>query len=423
LTLSITILILLLLLQGGISLAGGVQFVRYVRKSLSSPGSSHTPPAAIIAPVKGLDAGIADNIGRLFAQNYPGYEIIFVIAEPRDPARAVIEQAIAVNPGRQARLIIAGSRSGRSQKVNNLLHGVAAADPRSDVLVFVDSDAQVSPDWLSALVDPLGDADVGASTGYRWYLPVTSGFWSELVSAWNGSIATTLGDHGRNFVWGGSAAITRDTFERIRVADNWERALSDDYALTAAVRQAGLRIVFVPRCLLVTREDFGLKSALEFTRRQVTITRVYKPAAWWTGLISHTLFAAGFFGGIGWAMYEALIRPVTPPNSIIPAAATPARLGASTQKMSFLIVALCLIYVLGCIKGWLRLRAAGLLLPQARSELRPSRIMFYMLWPLVSLLFLYDFLASATTRKIKWRGIWYEMRSPTETIVLNHEKK
>jgi len=425
LTLIASILLLLLLVQGTLSLLGGIRFTRFVRRSLLNPLRGPTPPASVIAPIKGIDTGIEDNLGKLFAQDYPDYEIIFVIAEPDDPARSLIERAILQNPGRHAGLIMAPPETSRSQKVNNLVHGTASVRPESEILVFVDSDAQVSPYWLRALIDALADPAVGASTGYRWYLPATGGFWSALVSAWNGSILTTLGDHGRNFAWGGSAAINRDTFNRIRVTNHWDKALSDDYALTRAVKQAELRIAFVPRCLLLTWEDFRPGSAIEFTRRQITITRIYNPSAWWFGVISHLLFVLGFFGGAVWTIFKFTTGAVlsnVQPHSTSPTASTAAPFGVS-HVPAYLMVSLLLIYALGCIKGWLRLTAATLMLPWARVELRRTRTMFYFLWPLVSLLFLYDFIVSATTRKIKWRGVWYEMRSPTETVVLDPPKQ
>jgi cellulose synthase/poly-beta-1,6-N-acetylglucosamine synthase-like glycosyltransferase len=424
LTVFACILAVLLLAQGIVSLAGGVKFIGFVRKSLLVAPSGPMMAASIIAPIKGLEPGLEDNINSLFRQNYPVYEVVFVIADEHDAARAVIEAAIAENGGCHARLIIAEPGTGRGEKVNNLLRGVAGTDPASEVLVFVDSDARVSPEWLGALVSALSDGAVGASTGYRWYLPARGGFWTALVSAWNGSIATTLGDHGRNFVWGGSAAIRRDTFDRINVAQHWDKALSDDYALTRAVQQAGLHIVFVPRCLLITREDFGLRSALEFTRRQITITRVYKPAAWWAGLISHSLSVLGFFGGLAWGMYAAIGVAIRSGGSLATnasAAMAEGWLGGPRWSI-FVIASLLVIYVLGCIKGWIRLKAASLMIPSECSELRRTGIMFGLLWPLVSLLFLYDFLASTATRRIRWRGIWYEMRSPTETVVLDSKK-
>src|SRR5262249_29695333 len=151
-------------------------------------------------------------------------------------------------------------------------------------------------------------------------------------------------------------------------ADHWERALSDDYALTRAVREAGLRIIFVPRCLTPTIEDFGIGSALEFTRRQVTIARGYEPSAWWIGFTSHSLFVAGFFGDIGAAIYElaaggrgfSSVSIYTPGLSI----------GALILVYVFIYV---LIYILGLLKAWLRLQAAALVLPEMRSQLAHLR--------------------------------------------------
>jgi cellulose synthase/poly-beta-1,6-N-acetylglucosamine synthase-like glycosyltransferase len=424
LTFLVSIVVILLLVQGVLSLAEGMGFARFVRDSLGAPLSGPTPMSSIVAPIKWPEPGLRDNIKQLFSQNYPAYELIFVIADSDDAARSAIEEAIAQNPDRKARLLIAGPAAGRGEKVNNLLHGVAAADSFSEILAFVDSDARVTTDWLRALVAALEDPGVGASTGYRWYVPATGGFWSMLVSAWNGSIATTLGSDRRSFAWGGSSAIRRETFNRIGVANRWENALSDDYALTRAVRQAGLRIAFVPRCLLLTREDFGLGSALEFTRRQVTITRVYDPSAWWIGLVSQSLFVLGFFGGIGCATNSVSAGTIGQWGLGMMGSAAhspPAKFIGSLWTVS-LIVSLLAIYVLGSAKSWLRLRAVTLMLPEARPALRRMRIVFYVLWPVVSLLFLYDFAASAFTRTIKWRGVKYQMRSRTETVVLDEKR-
>jgi hypothetical protein len=62
--------------------------------------------------------------------------------------------------------------------------------------------------------------------------------------------------------------------------------------------------------------------------------------------------------------------------------------------------------------------AAREALPQASREIIRIWWMYCLLWPLVSLLFLYNFWRSATTRRIRWRGVYYELRSPTDTIVV-----
>ena len=391
----------LLILQGIFSLIEGLRFRAFVLASIQTPRNSYTPKASIIAPCKGIDRALEDNLAALFNQDYPDYEIIFAVGSSDDAARQVIEGLIARHARPAARLVIAEASMDRSEKVNNLLAALDQVGRDSEAFVFVDSDARVHAGWLRALVSELEDPKVGATTGYRWYIPERGGFSSALLAAWNGSVATTLGDHGRNFAWGGSTAILRETFDRIGVRDRWQHALSDDYALTRAVQQAGLLIKFVPGSLLPSREDVGLGELLEFTTRQVTITRVYRPNVWWTGLISHLLFNLTFFGGL------ALILT-----------------GATGGADAILSIAmLSTIYLFGTIKGALRMNAALALLQAERNKIIRTWWMFCLLWPIVAVLFLYNFIKSATTRRIKWRGVVYEMRSPTETLIQGKRQK
>ncbi len=401
------ILAALLIVQGIFSLIEGARFLAYVKREMGSPNGNFTPKVTIIAPCKNLDPSLEENLAALFKQDYPDYEIIFIVASPGDPARAVIQKVMADNPARPARLVIAGKARGRSEKVNNLLAAVADARIDSAAYATVDSDARVHTLWLRRLVAPLADEKVGASTGYRWYLPADSpaqpskarGFWQALLSAWNGSIATGLGPHRRNFAWGGSTAILKSNFERLKIADRWRHALSDDYALTSGVQAAGKHIHFVPDCLLVSRDDMGPSALFEFTTRQIIITRVYNPKLWWTGMVSHALFCSTFFGGI----VLALAQTVKGHESLL------------------IWIMLALIYALGSAKGWLRLAGAKEALPSLTSEIDRLWWMFILLWPLVAALFFYNFTRSATTREIDWRGTRYEMRSATETIVIAKE--
>jgi ceramide glucosyltransferase len=304
-------------------------------------------------------------------------------------------QSAGISSGK-AQVCIAGEHNGRSEKVNNLLCALETVADDSQVLVFVDSDTRVAEHWLGSLVAPLVDERNAATTGYRWYLPERGGFFAAMLSAWNGSVATSLGDHKRNFAWGGSTAILKETFERLKVRDAWANALSDDYALTNALQKNGQQIKFVPRCLTVSVADATLRSLLEFTTRQVIITRVYNQRLWWVGMISQTLFNAGFFGGLIFAAMQM-----------------------ATAKPSLLMFSLlAIIYLLGSAKGVLRLLAAREMLPQAKSEITSLWWIYCLLWVLVSPLYLFNFIQSATTRRILWRGVLYEMRSPEETIVI-----
>jgi hypothetical protein len=41
-----------------------------------------------------------------------------------------------------------------------------------------------------------------------------------------------------------------------------------------------------------------------------------------------------------------------------------------------------------------------------------------LLWPLASALFLVNAIAAIGSRRIEWRGITYELKSPTEAVII-----
>lgn len=387
------------------SLRGGFRYLAYVRRELKKELPLYTPYVSIIAPVRGLDQGLGDNIAALFCQDYPAYEIIFVTDRATDPSLVLVEEACArfagrdVGGGVRARVVIAGAATASGQKVHNLRAAVGEIDAASEVLAFVDSDARAQQDWLRALVAPLSDERMGAATGYRWFIPVRNGVASHLRSVWNASIASALGERAeKNFCWGGATAIRRETFQAANVLEHWRGALSDDFALMRALQAARLPVCFVPQCLTPSFEDCSLAELFEFTTRQLKITRVYAAHFWKAVLAGSLVFVLVFFGGIALAI-------------------TRAALGLSYAAPLLLVA---LIFALGVGKAYVRLVAVTLALSAHRAQVRRGLWAHLLLWPFASMLYLYNALAAALSRRIDWRGITYELKSPTETVIINH---
>ena len=115
---------------------------------------------------------------------------LFVFDAADDPAIRIVDELRATVP---TRIVIAGPATDSGQKVHNLRVAVNEIDPQSEVLVFVDTDARPAKDWLRKLVAPLADETIGASTGYRWFIPERGGIASRLRSVWNASVASALG--------------------------------------------------------------------------------------------------------------------------------------------------------------------------------------------------------------------------------------
>ncbi|MFL6207555.1 MAG: glycosyltransferase [Pyrinomonadaceae bacterium] len=389
----------LLVLQGLISLRGGLRYLAYFQREMVRPLSDYTPFASVIVPCRGLDQGLRENLRALCVQVYPHYEIVFVLDSAHDPARIVIDEVRAGATGGMipTRIVIAGQATDCGQKVHSLRAGIGACDPASEVFVFVDTDARPRCDWLRALVAPLTDEGLGAATGYRWFVPDAGGFSAHLRAVWNASIASALGpNEQQNFCWGGSTAIRRATFTRADVLADWRGALSDDFALTRALQRARLPIRFVPRCLTAAHEDCTFGELVEFTTRQLKITRVYAPHLWQIVLVSNLLFVLIFYGGLALVCARAWR-------------------GAQFIWPLALVAA---IFTLGAAKALLRLCAIALPLATNGVRARGATLLAHLcLWPLTSVLYAYNALAAGWSRRLTWRGITYELRSPTETVV------
>ena len=388
---------------GLLSLRGGVRFVRYLQSELTKDYPEFTPFVTVFMPLRGVDDGLKDNIAAVFAQDYPRYEVLFVSGEETDPAWRVVgaaRQSFAAEAGPTMQSVIAGPATDTGQKVHNLSVAINKAHPNSEIFVFVDSDARVSSGWLRSLVAPLRDETIGATTGYRWFIPVRGGLASHLQSVWNASIASALGPDGaKNFCWGGSTAIRRATFDNCKVIERWRGTVSDDFAMTRALQDAGLPIKFVPQCLTPSFEDCSLGELVEFTARQLKITRAYAAHLWKAVLFGSAIFVVTFFGGL----------------LLVLARATTSR---SFATPLFLLL---IMFTMGAMKSHLRLRAVASVIQDARISTFNSTLAHVTLWPLASALYFYNALAAAISRRITWRGITYELKSPNETVIMRDD--
>ncbi len=389
---------------GLLSLRGGVRFIRYLQSELSRQYPEFTPFATVFVPLRGIDEALKENIAAVFAQDYPSFEVIFVSDDEDDPAWRVVEdarQSFGREAGPAMQTLVAGPAVDRGQKVHNLSVAINRAHANSEVFVFVDSDARPRVDWLRSLVAPLQDENVGAATGYRWFIPLRGGFAAHLRSVWNAAIASALGADGeKNFCWGGATAIKQSTFERCKVLDHWRGTVSDDFAMTRALHEAGLPIKFVPQCLTPSFEGCTVRELIEFTTRQLKITRAYAAHLWKAVLFGSAVFVITLFGGIALVIARGLMH-----LSI----ATP-------------IILLLIILAMGAMKSHLRLRAVTTIIDDARMISFTSTVAHITLWPLASTLYLYNALAAAISRRINWRGITYELKSPNETVIIEEQK-
>jgi hypothetical protein len=357
-----------------LSLRGDSGKKAYAARRLAA-SNGPTPPASVIVPVKGDDEGLRENLQALASLDYPDYELIVAAHEAEDIPPGVL-------PARCKVVLSHAAESDTAEKVQNLMAAVRAVRKRTEVLVFADSDGRPGKRWLRALVAPLNEPGVGAVTGYRWFLPEPPGFWSVLRGVWDAVPAGVLGPGDNRFAWGGAMAIRKETFYEARVPDRWEGAISDDYALSQAVRELKRSIAYAPGALTPSFEHVSAGRFFGWTRRQMSITRAYSPQLWWPGLIAHVFYCVAMAASAVLAVRGSRAAGAALAAQIVP----------------------------GMWKGWGRAQAARRALPEYEGWFRRCGWAHAALGPVATWAWLWALGSSAFVRRIEWRGRVYDLR-------------
>ncbi len=390
---------ILLTLQFVILLEAGRHFKFTYRKYKPKPSGYH-PKTALICPCKGIDTAFEKNMNSLFGQDHPDYEIYFVVESESDLAYGQLKEYItgqqAVGNKIKASVTVAGPARNSSQKVHNLLTVVNSVPEEVKILAFVDSDACLKSHFLTSLIHPLRVKSVGAATGYRWYVPTDRRISSFTLSAANAFFASTLGPHPRNSVWGGATALKRKNFFKLGIDKLWAGALSDDYAVTHAVKQAKLEVKFVPTCFVASYEQMSWKELFGFMRRQFIITRTCKPSLWRLALAGYGQFLAGFWIGL---ITSVILWKNNSPHT------------------QYVLILPATIYAAEILKACMRQYMIRKILPEDKKSLAPPAVIDIFLQPLLSIFIFITVAGAATTRSVVWRGKKYTIIAIDKTRI------
>jgi ceramide glucosyltransferase len=286
-----------------------VAAVRVAFRAPAPPTPAVLPPVSVLKPVHGVDAGALENFESFCRQEYPEFELVFGVADPCDPAVALVERLRRERPDVSIRLVVAPAR-GPNRKAS-LLEALAR-EARHEVLVAADADMRVAPDHLRRIVGALLEPGVGLVTcPYRGeearslaarlealHMGVTF-----LPSA---VVASRL--IGVAFATGATIALRQADLARLggfaAVADY----LADDYEMGARTAALGLRVTVCP---IAVRSVLGATTLREQWDRELRwsrCTRASQPAGHYGYVVSFaTPLALAFLASerlsaIGWAV-------------------------------------------------------------------------------------------------------------------------
>jgi cellulose synthase/poly-beta-1,6-N-acetylglucosamine synthase-like glycosyltransferase len=233
----------------------------------------------VIVPVRDGESTIADCLDSILATDYPAdrREIVVVDNGSSDGTAALI-RARSVRYVREHRRGVSNARN----------RGIAETD--GEILAFVDADCLVEPQWLTELVRPFEDPEVGSVAGDLQHSPPTTvaerqsarllGNWQRFAFTSNPAYPITA-----------NAAYRREVMDRIGPFDpDMTRAQDVELGLRFQ-EKSGLRLAYAERA---TARHRNRTTQLGFFRQQL---------GW--------AYGAGLVG----AKFEALGGdPVTPPR-------------------------------------------------------------------------------------------------------------
>jgi ceramide glucosyltransferase len=271
-------------------LAGAVLVGRYAARRPHR--ATAFPPVSILKPLHGAEPGLFENLASFCAQDYPGrVQLVFGVADPGDPAAAVVEQLRHAFPGAMLDLVVDSRRHGSNPKISNLINMATAL--RHEIVVLSDSDMRVPVDYLSRVVGELQRPGTGGVTCLYHGVPA-AGLWSRLAALgidthFLPGVVTGLSLGLARPCFGSTIALGRATFDAIGGADAFADQLADDHAMGEAVRARGLSVSVPAFTVAHLCSEGSLHSLWAHELRWARTIRSIDPAGYAGSGVTHAL--------------------------------------------------------------------------------------------------------------------------------------
>src|SRR5262249_11381676 len=147
---------------------------------------------------------------------------------------------------------------------------------------------------------------------------------------------------------------------------------------------AKLRIHYEPRCLIGSYGRCSWRELLEWSTRQMMVTKMYSRKLWYLALVSQWSFAIAWWWTVTGFCFALL------PTYAVPA---PSYLW-SVEPMKYGVMA-GLLFFFGALRGWFRIRAVQRIRPEQAGQIQKFWWGYVLLFPFASTLTAYNLLESA----------------------------
>jgi ceramide glucosyltransferase len=265
------------------------------------------PPMTVLKPLHGDEPLLEAALASFCRQDYPAFQLVFGVQDPRDAAIAVVERLRARFPDVDMELVIDPTPHGSNRKVANLINMFPSA--RYGVLVISDSDMHAAPDYLANVADALAVPGTGLVTTLYSGLPVQRGLAGALGAAYisqsfaAGAVMARF--LGRQDCMGATMALTRDTLMRIGGFPALSPYVADDAVLGMKIRSLGQNVTLAASVPATTVAERTVGSLFRHELRWARTIRAVAPFGFAVSVVQFPVFWAAvtvlLAGGADWA--------------------------------------------------------------------------------------------------------------------------
>ncbi len=281
---------------------GGIAALFVRTRDRAAESTPHgRPPITILRPACGIENFVEETLTSAFALDYPDYEIVFCVADERDPVIPLIKRLMADHPEVPSRLLVGDDRISVNPKLNNLVKGWHAA--AHDWIVMTDSNVLMPPDYLDRVIErwqpdtglvcspPVGTRPEGVGADLE------CAFLNTYQARWQ-LIADTLGTayaQGKTMFWRRNYLDEAGSIEALAAEP------AEDAASTKLIRAAGRKVRLVVRPF---PQPLGHRAIADVWSRQLRWARLRRSS--FPVVYAPEAISGGFFPLLGAAALVAM---------------------------------------------------------------------------------------------------------------------
>jgi ceramide glucosyltransferase len=299
------------------SLVCAWMFARWQRRAAAvpSPPDHALPGVTVLKPLCGAVPETYENLANTCRLDYPRLQVVFGVADARDPVVAIVKRLQRDFPRVDVELVVSAERIGSNAKVSNLHNMVQRA--KHEVLVIADSDIRAPQDYLRRIVPYLDRPQAGLVTCmYRGSAGRTLAHRLEALfinTDFGPMITVARQVEKMTYAFGATICIRRSVLEELggfrAIADH----LADDYQIGNMAVERGYQAVLAP---VVVETVLDLDRLSEIFQHQLRWARTYRtcrPGGYLASIVTHStlwatlyLLATGLAPG-GLALFAAAL--------------------------------------------------------------------------------------------------------------------